>query len=81
MELTVRICVSLKWRQEAMIKARSRFKRLHGQDMEDQFGQELGRETVPAFLRSSAIIYLSGTIEALFERVIGTSFSSYAQLT
>jgi len=29
-----------------MIKARRRFKRLHGQDMEDQFGQELGRDTL-----------------------------------
>src|SRR6266704_555646 len=45
MELTVRICVSLKWKQEGMIKARSRFMHMLGQDKEDQFGQELGRGT------------------------------------
>ena len=28
-----------------MVKARSRFKRMYSQDMEDQFGQELGRGT------------------------------------
>jgi hypothetical protein len=31
MELTVKICVSLKWRQEEMIKVRSRFKHMRGQ--------------------------------------------------
>ncbi len=50
----------LKKGRKRKIKAIPRFRRLCGHDMEDQFGQELGRGTVYLRYSRKSSIYLSG---------------------